>query len=275
MTATLTAGSWDLRVHCQGAGPTIVLLHGLMTDHRAWDGVVAALRDRYRLITVDAPGHGGSPSRSGAYSLEDEADALVEALQELGVDLPVVWAGHSMGGMKALRIALRHPDAVSRLILVSTQPYVEPERTARPYTAMVEAASSWGISTDLAEVIGRLNFHPSFLAGPQGQRWVEHFTGLRGQDIDEACASVFRRGDISDRLGDITVPALVVHGEADIPIRIKVARSWVPLLPDAEFLEIPDCGHTPPCEQPDLLAASIDAFLQRLGTGQRSTAQAR
>ncbi|MEU2233880.1 alpha/beta hydrolase [Streptomyces vietnamensis] len=265
---SVSAGPWDLWVHIEGDGPPVVLLHGLLTDSRAWDEVAARLRHRHRLIRIDAPGHGGSPARPGPYTLEEEADALVATTAELGLTDPMVWAGHSMGGMKALRVALHHPELVSGLVLVSTQPYEEPERTARPYFAMVEAAHTWGIDADLADVIGRLNFHPDFLTTPGGRGWLEHFTTLRGSDIEQACASVFGRGDISGRLAELDVPALVVHGTADIPIRIGVTRTWAPLLPQARLVEVPHCGHTPQCEQPALVAELLETFCRQA----RSTA---
>ncbi|MER8047170.1 alpha/beta fold hydrolase [Streptomyces sp. NPDC094032] len=263
VSSEVTAGPWDLRVRVEGEGPPVVLLHGLLTDARAWDEVVARLRDRYRLILVDAPGHGGSPARPGPYTLEEEADVVATTLAGLGLTGPMVWAGHSMGGMKALRVALRHPELVSALVLVSTQPYEEPERTARPYYAMVEAARTWGIDADLAEVIGRLNFHPGFLTTPRGRGWLEHFTTLCGADIEQACDAVFGRGDISGRLAEIDVPALVLHGASDIPIRIGVTRAWAPLLPQARLVEVAHCGHTPQCEQPALVAELLDSFCRQ------------
>lgn len=257
---SLSLGPWNLRVHVEGEGSPVVLLHGLLTDSRVWDEVAVRLRSRHQLIRIDAPGHGGSPVRPESYALEEEADAIVAAVQALGLTEPAVWIGHSMGGMKALRIALRHPGQVVGLGLLSTQPYEEPERTARPYYAMVEAARTWGISPDLAEVIGKLNFHPDFLATSRGHAWLEHFTTLRGAGIEQACASVFGRGDISARLSEIDVPCLVVHGEADIPIRIAIARRWAPLLPNARLVEVPHCGHTPQSEQPRLVAELLEGF---------------
>ncbi|MFE6156944.1 alpha/beta hydrolase [Streptomyces sp. NPDC057889] len=253
----------------------VVLLHGLMTDHRVWKPVIDALGRRYRFVSLEAPGHGGSPTLTSSYSLEQEADVLVETLDQIGIGFPVAWVGHSMGGMKAMRVALRHPIAVSQLVLISTQPYTEPERTARPYWAMVEAAKSWGISADLAEVIGRLNFHRSFLPTDGGKLWLEHFTHLKADDIREACSSVFDRGDVSDSLSTIAVPTLVLHGENDVPIRLPVTRDWVRMLPNAELLEIADCGHTPHFERPDVVAPAIDRFLQRVAPGQHATKQIR
>ncbi len=262
---------WAFDVDRCGDGPPVLLLHGLLTDSRVWQPLREALAERYTLISVDAPGHGGSPPRTADFTLEAETDALVGVLDALGVSGPVAWVGHSMGGMKAMRAALAHPDRVAALGLISCQPYEEPARTARPYLAMVETARTWGISSDLAAAMGKLNFGPEFLASPAGQAWVAHFTGLTGDDFAATAHAVFHRADISGRMAQVTVPALVLHGTEDIPIRIAVARSYAPLLPDARLEELPGCGHTPPCERPDRTADLVGAFLDEVYAPTRVT----
>lgn len=252
---------WTFEVHRYGTGPAVVLMHGLLTDSRVWQPLVEALADRYTLVAVDAPGHGGSPDRPDDYTMEAEADALVAVADALGLTGPVAWVGHSMGGMKAMRVALAHPDRVAALGLISCQPYLEPERTAAPYLAMVEAAQSWGISIDLAEMIGKLNFGKAYLASGAGQEWVKHFTGLTGDAIAAPSHSVFNRGDIADRMGELTAPTLILHGMDDIPIRIKVARQWAPTLPNARLVELAGCAHTPPVERPEETSALVGEFL--------------
>ena len=250
---------WDLAVSVAGEGPPVVLLHGLLTDSRVWTPLVAALEKDHTVVTIDTPGHGASPPR-GAYALDEEVAALLSTVDGLGLGR-ATWVGHSAGGMKALRVALARPEDVSALVLVSTQPYAEPERTARPYLAMVEAATSWGVSEDLAELMGRLNFGPSFLDTPAGREWVAHFRTVSGEAIAAPCTAVYTRDDISARLPSLTVPTLVVHGAADIPIRLRIAREYAALLPHGELVVLPDCGHTPPVERPRELAAAVRRFL--------------
>lgn len=262
LVETVHAGSrWTFDVHRRGSGPVVVLLHGLLTDSRVWQPLGEALADRYTLISVDAPGHGGSPRRELDFTLEEEADALVGLLDAVGVTGPVAWVGHSMGGMKAMRVALAHPDRVAALGLISCQPYAEPERTARPYLAMVETARTWGVDIGLAEAMGRLNFGRAFLGTEAGQAWISHFTGLVGDDFAATAHSVFNRTDVSGRLPEVTAPTLVLHGADDVPIRVAVARSYAPTLPNARLVELDGCGHTPPCERPETTVSLVGGFL--------------
>ncbi len=235
---------WSFAIHRRGVGPAVVLLHGLLTDSRVWDPLVAELATDWSVVAVDAPGHGDSPPRSGEHTLEEETEALVGAVDRCVDGQAAVWIGHSMGGMKALRAALASPGAVRALVLISTQPYEEPERTARPYLAMVETVARYGMSADLAEVIGRMNFGRDCLETEFGRRWVDHFATLSAERITAPCHSVYRRGDISGSLGDVRVPTLVLHGDDDqiVPIQSAGLKS-VKLLPDATLKVYPGAPH--------------------------------
>ncbi|MBM0233573.1 alpha/beta hydrolase [Micromonospora sp. STR1_7] len=268
-STVLTTEDWSLGVHRRGEGPPVVLLHGLLTDSRVWQQVVEDLPATHQVIAIDAPGHGSSPPRTGAYSLEEECARLADVVERLTDGQPAVWVGHSMGGMKAMRVALSRPDLTSGLVLISTQPYREPASTADPYEAMVEVAIADGVSPDLARLMARLNFARGFLGTDTARHWTEHFRTLVGDDIAQTCYSVYRRGDISDQLRKIDVPVLVVHGAADVPIRLPVAQRYAAEIPRAELLVLADTGHTPPCERPAELGAALREFVDRVtGPGQ-------
>lgn len=259
-------GDWTFGLHRQGAGDPVVLLHGLLTDSRVWYPALPDLAaDGALALAVDAPGHGHSPARPGPFSLEEEVDRLADAYRTgLGGAAPAVWVGHSMGGMKALRMALRHPELVRALVLVDTQPYREPDSSARPFEAMVESVVTDGMSPDLARMIARLNFHRSFQGSERAAFWIRHFETLTGDRITHACHAVYRRGDLSGRLGAVRVPVLVVHGAGDVPIRPRVAHRYAAELPHARLVELPDTGHTPPVERPAELSALLREFRRSL-----------
>jgi pimeloyl-ACP methyl ester carboxylesterase len=259
-----SSGDWCFAVHRRGEGPGVVLLHGLLTDSRVWDPLTAELESDWSVAAFDAPGHGGSPPRTAEYTLEEETEALLAAVDRCLDGRPAVWIGHSMGGMKALRAALLRPEAVRALVLISTQPYEEPARTAEPYLAMVETVATYGMSADLAEVIGRMNFGRNCMDTPYGRNWVEHFSTLTSEQITTPCHSVYRRRGIDGSLGDVRAPTLVLHGTDDVPIRIDTARRYAAALPNASLVEIPGAHHTPPCEQPETVRALVRAFLDEL-----------
>ncbi len=120
-------GRWRLEEH--GAArhpgdPPLVLLHGLMLDRRMWRAQVGALAGLGRVLLLDGPGHGESEVPP-PFTLEDHADALAEALDELRAPRAIL-VGHSWGGMTALRFALRHRQRLAGLAVIGASADPEP-----------------------------------------------------------------------------------------------------------------------------------------------------
>ena len=117
-----------LRIHYEvtGSGDPLVLYHGLTGSGERWrdTGYVASLSDAYRLILLDARGHGlsGKPHDPAAYGRLRQAADVVAVLNELKIATARFW-GHSMGGDVALTLGRHHPDRVSALIVTGYSPY--------------------------------------------------------------------------------------------------------------------------------------------------------
>lgn len=116
-----------------GAGPPIVVLHGLFGAGRNWQSVARELADSYRVLTVDLRNHGRSPHTSGMdYSLlAADVRALLQQLELENVTL----LGHSMGGKTAMTVALLDPSRITRLIVVD----ITPVPSADIHTPMIDA----------------------------------------------------------------------------------------------------------------------------------------
>ncbi|MCA1764514.1 MAG: alpha/beta fold hydrolase [Flavobacteriales bacterium] len=97
---------------------TIVFIHGLGSYAPAWKRTIDGLKDQYRCIAVDLPGYGKSSKDNYEGSMSFFSDAVVKLLDALEIESPV-FAGHSMGGQISIVTALKHPDRVSKLILVA------------------------------------------------------------------------------------------------------------------------------------------------------------
>ncbi|MCP2350042.1 alpha/beta fold hydrolase [Nonomuraea roseoviolacea] len=104
------------------ASPALVLLHGRTADHNDWNGITQHFAARHHVIAPDLRGHGAS-EHPGSYAVADMADDVAGLLRHLGVDRAVV-VGHSLGGVVAYLLAMRHPGLVGRLVLEDPpQPY--------------------------------------------------------------------------------------------------------------------------------------------------------
>src|SRR6188508_222877 len=105
-----------LRVFEAGEGPTVLLLHGLGGAASNWVAVAPALAERARIVVPELPGHGGSSALPAPVAtLDAYADRVAGVLET-----PAVVAGHSLGGVVALRLALRHPRLVRGIVLAGS-----------------------------------------------------------------------------------------------------------------------------------------------------------
>lgn len=258
----ISVGEWQFAYDDAGSGPPVVLLHGLLMDRTMWEHHVAALEDAYRVVTVDAPGHGGSPPRAPGFSAWDEAEALGLLADALEIG-PAVWGGQSMGGFKSLRLALSQPERVRGLILIDTSAGPENAVMLPQYEAFLEVAKSDGISEDLVNVVGMVLFGEGFLATPAGKPWRDKLVNEDAGRIEGTARLVFDRDDVTGRLAEIAAPTLVIHGAEDVAIAPDVGRETAAAL-GARYLEVAGAGHGCPVERPEEAASAIRAFLDEI-----------
>ena len=102
-----------------GAGPALVLIHGITGSSRTWEDVIPLLAQHHTVIAPDLLGHGESAKPRGDYSLGAYASGVRDLLIALGVDKATV-VGHSLGGGVAMQFAYQFPERVERLVLVSS-----------------------------------------------------------------------------------------------------------------------------------------------------------
>ena len=122
-----------------GAGPPLVLLHGLMGSAQNWGGIARRLARTHRVLAIDARNHGASPHAPGM-GYATLAQDVAETLAALGVARAAV-LGHSMGGKIAMMLALTRPDLVERLVVAD----IAPVRYAAPSRAYVLAMQAMAL----------------------------------------------------------------------------------------------------------------------------------
>src|SRR5512141_1650525 len=101
------------------SGPAVVLAHAIGCDHRMWEDLEGRLSSTYRVINIDARGHGASPVPPRPYSLGAMAEDARALLDRLGI-ARAHWVGLSMGGMVGQAFALAHPDRLDRLVIANS-----------------------------------------------------------------------------------------------------------------------------------------------------------
>jgi len=246
--------------------PILVLLHGFPLSREMWVEQLASLGSLYRVIAPDLRGHGQSEFPSGAYTMDEMADDVVELLDRLEIKQPIVLGGLSMGGYVALSLALRYPERVRGLILCDTRAAADTPEAAkgREDTArnVLRAGSGRGmIETMVPRLFGKTTRekHP--------QR-VEAMLAVMERTSPQGIAGALRGMAIrTDRRGDlkrITVPTLVLVGEDDVISPPAEARELAGSIPHARLEIIPAAGHLAPYENPAAANDAIVRFLHHL-----------
>lgn len=244
-------------------GPVVVMAHGYTEDRRVWTPVARRLAGAgSRVIVYDQRGHGQSDVGRSGYTIDALADDLRDVLEELDLR-DVTLAGHSMGGMAAQALIIRHPDLVGTrlrsLVLVAT------------------ACADVGVTGRRGELAVRLFGHPGFawaagnpvigpllVRGTVGRHPVlSHLKAMAAMLASTPAAT--RTGfltamgtmDLTEDIGAIDLPVTVVVGSRDQLTPADGARRMAELIPGARLQVVPDAGHMLTYEVPDLLAELI------------------
>jgi pimeloyl-ACP methyl ester carboxylesterase len=244
-----------------GGGTPLVLVHGFPLLSAMWLAQREGLAARFRVLTPDMRGFGGSPLGTDEPSVEVMADDLAALLDAKGVERAII-GGHSMGGYVTLAFCRRHPDRVLGVVLANTKATADTAdaREGRIRTAeRIEADGN--VSVLLEELLPRL-------VGPTTMRRRALVYGrVRGlvQSAPPVAAAWAQRAmaarpDSLGALADFRMPTLVLHGAEDTIITEDDSRTMSDALPNAELIIIPGAGHLSAVEQPQLFNDAVTEF---------------
>lgn len=242
-----------------GDGPPVILGHGFLMDHEMFEHQVAALRDRYRVITWDERGFGLTEFDGQPFSYWDSASDCLGLLTHLGIDRAVV-GGMSQGGFLSLRAALTAPERVRALILLDTQAGGEHPDVLAGYQQMIDTWVGVGPVDELVDIIANI-----IIAEPAtNAAWIAKWKARPKEFILQPGACLLGRDDITDRLGEITCPALVVHGTDDTAITMDKAEALAAGLVGCGGVVKVGGAHAANLTNPEPVNAAILEFLADL-----------
>jgi len=240
-----------------GARPPVVLLHPGIGDSRIWEPVLPALSASWRVIRYDARGFGCSAAPAVKFSLLAD---LITVLDHLGLDR-VGLVGCSQGGGSALGLALEHPARVAALVLLcpGVPGYPWPEQPDDELEAAYVRALQAGDVEALAGLMQRV----WAAAGPSPAVMEQ----LRSAARAAISSGGLQQPDppVFGRLGEISVPASLLVGDADYPPVIEAGRRAAARIPGCELTVAPGMDHLPPLREPDLVLRVINSTLSRAG----------
>jgi pimeloyl-ACP methyl ester carboxylesterase len=259
-----------LAMDVHGAGPPLVLVHGVGTHRGVWRDVVGPLARDRRVIALDLPGFGDSPVAGAGFDLDRVSDVVAEAAAA-PAGAPFDLLGHSLGGAVCLSLAARHPGALRSLVLLAPAGF-SPRRAT--------SASVLGLASPTLLALRRAVGVP--LAGnPIARRALLWGAVARGDRMSpdaatfmlEASASARRLGDavragaaanLQSVIASLEIPVGILWGERDRIVdgssidRIRAARVAAPVE------VIPDVGHVPQLERPGAFCAALARLEARM-----------
>lgn len=258
----LTANGIDIHYTIEGEGPVVTMSHALGCNLSLWNEQAKALSTHYRVLRYDTRGHGQTGAPPGPYSLEQMTDDLHGLLTGLGISA-THFVGISMGGMIGQLFTLKYPSMVRSLVLCST--------TSRYPTA---ARSAWVERIRTVEVQGMEPMvEPAlerWFTAPFRERYQDVMNGVRTMIRDTppqgyiGCCYAIPTIDVTDRLGEIQCPALVISGEEDPGTPVAMARDIQTALPSSELAILPSASHLCNLEQRETFNHVLLGFLDKV-----------
>ncbi len=263
----------SLHVDEFGSGTPLLLIHGWGMHGGMWGGVAERLAGHFRVLAVDLPGHGFSVGRdlsrrSGDVGMNpDLLDSIVDQLSAQ-FDEPLAVCGWSLGGLIALRWALREPERTRRLVLVASTPCFM--RRAGWECAMAEetlAEFAAALRQDHALTLRR--FLALQVRGSDNER--ELLAALRcalasrGEPAAgalQAGLEILRACDLRSALPAIKQPALVIAGERDILTPPQAPEYLAAQLPDARLAIVRGAAHAPFLSHPEEFVMQLIRFME-------------
>ena len=266
-TTLETRRAGPIQYHVGGAGEPLLLVHGLGGSAGNWVEAVPELVQRYRVIAVDLPGHAGSDAPARGATMDAFAAASAAVLEAEGVETALV-AGHSFGGLVALRLARSRPELVRGLLLVAPAGI---GTTSRAVEALVVAAATIRPGRAAARFrhrfaervwYRRVLFRPWFVSDVSAlSPRATH--GLLSDQPRHTDTKVAGRAMVADDprrdLPEIACPVVLLWGARDAQLRLQDAFEYARRL-RARLRVVADCGHLVIVERPHAVVDALEAL---------------
>ena len=260
--ATHAGARLYFRIEGETAKPPLLLLNSIGTDMGSWDAALPYLTSAFRVVRMDARGHGASDAPPGDYTLALLAEDALAVLDAAGIARASV-CGVSLGGMVAMTLALAAPGRVEALIPACTSAQME----AQGWRARIAAVTGGGMGA-IAEASLQRFLGEAFA---RNHREVADTlrTGLLSQSVDgyAGCAAAIRDMALAPELRRIAVPTLVIGGERDVSTPYaEHGAKIVEAVPGARVALL-DAPHLAQVTAPAAFAAAVIGFVREQGDG--------
>ena len=268
---TLVADEWNRGADAAAGRPTILMLHGGGQNRFSWKNTGQILADQgFHVVAIDARGHGDSDRAPDAdYAIETLTADIMQVLAAIGG--PVVLIGASMGGLTGILAADRAgPEKVTGLVLVDVVPRFEKTGSARIRDFMFSGIDGFDSLEQAADAVAAYLPYRTRPRSPEGLkknlrlrdgRWYWHWDPAfmtKPGDNPELRTEKFEQAAV-----DLKIPVLLIRGKLSDVVSPEGVRHFLAEVPNAEFVELSDAGHTAAGDDNDAFSAAVVAFVNR------------
>lgn len=276
LTVSTAHGPIAVEYLVAGRGSPVLLLHGTADSAHSWRWTMPFLASAHTLYAPSLPGFGASDKPHFDYSPASLTAFVVSLLDQLDLKRVRV-IGHSLGGLIAVHLALRHPGRVPALTLIGSAGLgveINPMVRSQIVPGTGEFLTLWG-KTPLGAWQWSVGLSHLLFAKPWSIPWPWYDRLYRMALLPgylEATLLTLRAVNtlwgqreseiVLDELHRLNMPTLVLWGDRDLIFPVRHGRSAVAHLPRGRLEVLPGCGHTAQVEQPERVAAALSSFLQ-------------
>lgn len=249
----IKANDIELYYEQHGKGEPFVLSHGWLGDRSIWSAQVKHFAANYSVVIYDHRGHGESDKPRGDYAVQTLSNDMYSLTQKLNLENPTL-VGFSLGGMAAILFALKHPDKLSKLVLVGTT-----AKMTLPVSTKLFGIISYVLPYErLLRTMCKYRFYQ-----PSRQMLEEEIVRARKVDrhvANECWKELSKNYDVRDRVSGIKVPTLIIVGEED-KINLDASKYLNNEIDSSELRIMPATGHTVMIEKPDEFNQLVQQFI--------------
>lgn len=247
-----------------GQGLPVVFIHAFPLNQAMWEDQARALADRFRVITLDLRGFGGSQAPEGPYSMDQMASDVYELCRALGIDRAVL-VGLSMGGYVSMAFARNYPESIRALVLANTRASADSDQARLRRARSAEKALNQGTAAAVADLLPLLLASSTLQSRPDIVQKVRAMAeSVQPRVFAAVQAGLAERPDSTQLLSKVNFPVLIISSDQDALNTIQEAQALQEIIPDSRLRIIQGAGHLSNLERPDQFNAILTEFLESL-----------
>jgi pimeloyl-ACP methyl ester carboxylesterase len=267
----LVADEWNRGAPSAAGRPSILMLHGGGQNRFSWKNTGQILADEgFHVVALDSRGHGDSDRAPNAnYTVDTLCADTLQVLDQIG--RPVALIGASMGGMTGMLVAdAASPEKVTKLVLVDVVPRYEKDGSARIREFMASGINGFESLDQAADAVAAYLPYRTRPRSPEGLkknlrrrdgRWYWHWDpAFLTAPMDDPFVRVEK---LERAVIDMTIPILLIRGKLSDVVSTEGVKDFLEKVPRAEFVELPDAGHTAAGDDNDAFSEAVVQFVSR------------